>query len=178
MSTAIVFETHAMSEDNERGLATGWLPGRLSSRGRVFARELGDRRRVDGLAAVFTSDLGRAVETTQIAFASTDMPVLHDWRLRECDYGDLNGAPTSEVHANRRGRLDTRYPNGETWREAVARNARFLSDVPTRWGGNRILLIGHVATRLALDHYINGVPLEDVIEADFDWRPGWEYVLR
>jgi alpha-ribazole phosphatase/probable phosphoglycerate mutase len=89
-----------------------------------------------------------------------------------------NGAQTSDVHANRRDRLDTRYPNGETWREAVARNARFLSDVPTGWGGNRILLIGHVATKLALDHHINGVPLEDIIEADFDWRPGWEYELR
>ena len=28
MSIEIVFETHALSEDNERGIATGWLPGR------------------------------------------------------------------------------------------------------------------------------------------------------
>ncbi|GAA3422731.1 histidine phosphatase family protein [Streptosporangium vulgare] len=63
MPMEIVFETHSWSEDNDRGIATGWLPGRLSERGRHLAGELGGRRRGDGLAAVFTSDLARAVET-------------------------------------------------------------------------------------------------------------------
>ncbi|MFS8580670.1 MAG: histidine phosphatase family protein, partial [Novibacillus thermophilus] len=68
-----------------------WLPGRLSERGRAVAVELGERRRDDGLAAVFTSDLDRAVETARIAFVGTDIPVFQDKRLRECDYGELNG---------------------------------------------------------------------------------------
>src|SRR5690349_20860940 len=87
MSTVIVFETHSWSEDNDRGTATGWLPGRLSERGRRLAAELGQRRRDDGIAAVFASDLRRAAETAEIAFAGSDIPVLLDWRLRECDYG-------------------------------------------------------------------------------------------
>jgi hypothetical protein len=37
----IVFETHSTTEDNEAGRATGWLPGRLSPRGRAEAAELG-----------------------------------------------------------------------------------------------------------------------------------------
>jgi len=56
-------------EDNDRGVATGWLPGRLSARCRLLARELGQRRSADGLAAVFTSDLRRAVQTAEVAFA-------------------------------------------------------------------------------------------------------------
>ncbi|GAA2645603.1 hypothetical protein GCM10010399_94230 [Dactylosporangium fulvum] len=51
-----------MSEDNERGIATGWLHGRLCARGRVNAAELGRRRRDDGIAAVFASDLRRAAQ--------------------------------------------------------------------------------------------------------------------
>ena len=47
MSVEIVYETHATSEDNEAGIATGWLPGRLSTHGREQARELGERRRDD-----------------------------------------------------------------------------------------------------------------------------------
>jgi 2,3-bisphosphoglycerate-dependent phosphoglycerate mutase len=178
VSSTIVFETHSISEDNERGVATGWLPGRLSPEGRRLARELGDRRRNDGLSAVFTSDLRRAAETAAIAFDSSNVPVLQDWRLRECDYGELNGAATSEVHDDRRRWLDVAYPGGESWRQAVTRVAGFLDDVPTRWDGQRILVVGHVATRLALDHHLDGVPLEDLIEVPFGWRAGWEYRLR
>jgi alpha-ribazole phosphatase/probable phosphoglycerate mutase len=53
-----------------------------------------------------------------------------------------------------------------------------LADLPTRWSNCRLLIIGHVATRWALDHYLDGVPVEELLEADFDWRPeGWEYQL-
>ena len=107
MPVQIVFEMHSWSEDNDRGVATGWhwLPGRLAARGRLLARELGQRRSADGLAAVFTSDLRRAVQTAEVAFARSALPVLADWRLRECDYGQLNGAPAAHVHSQRRRRL-------------------------------------------------------------------------
>lgn len=172
----IVFETHSVSEDNERGIATGWHHGRLSEKGRRLAEELGQRRRHDGIQAVFTSDLRRAVETAEIALGDTPIPILHDWRLRECDYGDRNSTPAAELHRNRRRHLDEPYPGGESWRQAVHRVGRFLQDLHLRWEGTRVLVIGHVATRWALEHYLNGVPLEDLIEAGFDWRPGWEYL--
>ena len=177
MGIELVFETHSISEDNERGRATGWLPGRLSEQGRRLARDLGRRRGDDGIAAVFCSDLGRAAETAAIAFADSAIPVLLDWRLRECDYGQRNGMPAAELHGRRRDHLDRPYPGGESWRQAVARAARFLPDLPPRWDGQRVLVIGHVATRWALDHAIGGVPLEDLVGEDFAWRPGWEYRL-
>lgn len=177
MAVSIVFETHSITEDNENGIATGWLPGKLSAEGRRLASELGKRRCNDGLAAVFTSDLARAVETVGIAFDGVTIPVFHDWRLRECNYGDLNGHPASRVHADRARHLDTPYPHGESWRQAVARVRGFLDDLPGRWGGERILVVGHVATRWALDHYLAGVPLEDMPMADFAWQEGWEYTL-
>jgi alpha-ribazole phosphatase/probable phosphoglycerate mutase len=171
----IVFETHSWSEDNERGIATGWLPGKLSERGRELARELGQRRREDAIAAVFSSDLQRAVETASLAFEGSGLPLLLDWRLRECDYGKLNGSPAAKLHRDRRRYLDAPYPGGESWRLAVARMGRFLDDLPLRWDGCRVLVIGHVATRWAFDHLIDGVPLEGLIEAGFGWQEGWEY---
>jgi hypothetical protein len=38
-------------------------------------------------------------------------------------------------------------------------------------------VIGHVATRWGLDHFLNGIPLEDLDRAEFHWQEGWEYVL-
>jgi 2,3-bisphosphoglycerate-dependent phosphoglycerate mutase len=173
----IVYETHSVTEDNERGIATGWQPGRLSPRGRELAAELGRRRAGDRLAAVFSSDLARATETASIAFAGLSIPLLLDWRLRECDYGIYNATPAAELLANRGGHLDDPYPGGESWRQAVARVGRFLTDLPLRWEGRRVLLIGHVATRWGLDHLIGGIPMEDLVAADFAWQPGWEYLL-
>jgi 2,3-bisphosphoglycerate-dependent phosphoglycerate mutase len=83
----------------------------------------------------------------------------------------------AELHANRRDHLDRAYPGGESWRQAVARVGRFLDDLPLRWDGQRVLVIGHVATRWALDHFLGGVPLEDLIAEDFAWQEGWEYRL-
>ena len=177
MAIELVFETHSITEDNEWGRATGWLPGRLSPRGRELARELGLRGRDDGIAAVFSSDLRRAAETAMLAFEDAAVQVLLDWRLRECDYGQRNGMPVAELHASRSDHLDRPYPGGESWRQAVARAARLLDDLPLRWDGQRVLVIGHVATRWTLDHVLGGVPLEELAAADFAWQPGWEYRL-
>jgi broad specificity phosphatase PhoE len=109
----LVFETHSTTEDNERGYATGWLPGRLSEQGRRQARRLGQRRTGNGITAVFSSDLARAAETASTAFGGSGIPVLHDWRLRECDYGQRNGMPAAGLRAGRREHLDQPYPGGE-----------------------------------------------------------------
>jgi broad specificity phosphatase PhoE len=175
VSTAIVFETHSISEDNEAGLASGWTHGPLSTHGRDLARQLGDRRRNDRLAVVFASDLRRAVETATLAFDGTDIPVLLDWRLRECDYGTWTRQTAAEVHGARAGHLDTPYPGGESWRAAVARVGWFLDDVARRWRDARVLVIGHVATRWAFDHWCRGIPLEALVTEDFVWQEGWEY---
>ena len=177
MSVAIVYETHSISEDNERGIATGWLDGRLSPRGRDLAAALGQRRRADGLAAVYTSDLGRAVETTAIAFAGTPIPIIQDARLRECNYGRWNGMPVAQLDAARLTHIDTPFPDGESYRQATARVASLLADLARDRDGARVLLIGHAATRYALDHLLTGAPLAALIAAPFAWREGWSYTL-
>src|ERR1051326_2472022 len=110
----LVYETHSISVDNERGIATGWLPGELSAEGRRLAQELGRRRRDDGIACVFTSDLRRAVETAEIAFAGTEIEIRQDTRLRECNYGELNGAPVQQLDPRSRF-VDEPYPGGESY---------------------------------------------------------------
>jgi hypothetical protein len=38
-------------------------------------------------------------------------------------------------------------------------------------------VIGQLATRWALDDFVDGVPLERPIQADFGWQEGWEHLL-
>jgi 2,3-bisphosphoglycerate-dependent phosphoglycerate mutase len=173
----LVYETHAISTHNEAGIATGWLHGELSPRGRELAEALGTRRRDDRIAAVFASDRRRAFETAEIAFGDTEIPVFLDWRLRECDYGELTGGPAERVGAEVKGRIDRPFPGGESYRDVVARMERFLGDLFLRWDGHRVVVIGHAATRWAIQHLVDGEALEDVVGAPFEWQDGWEYTV-
>jgi 2,3-bisphosphoglycerate-dependent phosphoglycerate mutase len=175
MSVEVVFETHATSEDNEAGIATGWLPGRLSEAGRTQARELGERRRDDAIRVVFASDLRRAIETAELAFAGSPVHVVPDERLRECNYGELNG--TAEPVRNRAAHIESPYPGGESWRQAVDRVAGFLDEIRHERRGERVLVIGHVATLFGLEVVVNGRELKELVEAQFTWQAGWEFVL-
>jgi len=165
MSVDIMYETHSLTEDNEQGIATGWLDGRLSARGRALAEELGQRRRSDGIAVVFTSDLGRAVETAEIALKGSGIRGVQDARLHECNYGQHNGLPTAQLSAERMRHIDVAYPDGESSRQAVERANAFLTDALREWDGARVALSGHVATRGALDYLLVGVSLEDRVRA-------------
>jgi alpha-ribazole phosphatase/probable phosphoglycerate mutase len=167
----LVYETHATTVDNETGHATGWLPGELSAAGRGQAVELGERRR--DMDAVFSSDLGRALETVAIAFFDADVPIFHDWRLRECDYGALNGAPADELEVAKH--VDVPFPGGESYRDVVARVASFLEDLRRGWDGKRVLVVSHAAPRWALQHLLEGRPLVELAGAPFEWQPGWTF---
>jgi len=169
----LIYETHATTVDNETGIATGWLPGQLSPVGLEQAVELGERRA--DVDAVFSSDLGRALETVAIAFSGREVPVFYDWRLRECDYGALNGAPVGELEVEKH--VDVPYPGGESYRDVVARVASFVDDVRARWDGKRVLVVSHAAPRWALQHLVDGTPLEEVVGAPFDSQPGWTFCV-
>ena len=177
MTTEIVFETHAISTDNEAGIATGWLEGQLSEEGRRLARRLGERRRDEWIDAVYTSDLGRAIETAELAFGDSGIPIRLDARLRECNYGSLNGGPVFEVERQRIKRIDEPFPGGESYHEVVERTRAFLADLVERHDGERVLVIAHSANRWALEYLLHGTPLEDQVDAPFDWQPGWVYTV-
>ena len=177
MAVEIIYETHQISTANEAGIATGWLPGRLSAAGRELARELGERRRHDGFAAIFSSDLRRAVETAELPFGGQGIPTVQDSRLRECNYGELNGMPVERLAAERPRRVAVPYPGGQSYQDVVAATNDFLRDLAAHWDGSTVLIIAHSANKWALDVLLGGVVLEDLIGAPFAWQAGWRNTL-
>jgi 2,3-bisphosphoglycerate-dependent phosphoglycerate mutase len=174
----IIYETHSTSLDNEQGLASGYYDVGLSELGEKQARELGDRHRKDPPDAVYCSDLRRAVRTAEIAFAERGIPIIEDARLRELDYGDWTRRPSQEVDAERARHITEPFPNGESYADAMARMGSFLADLLQSNAGQRVVVIGHIATHYGLEHWINGRPLEDLIRGRFVWQPGWKYLLE
>lgn len=176
MSVEIIFEAHSTTVDNERRVATGWLDGALSELGKRQAKELGERR--SDVDAVFVSDLGRAIETSEIAFGEREVPVRRDARLRECNYGEMNGASLDVIDAERPKRIDIPFPGGESYRQCVVRMQELLDELKSGYEGQCVVLIGHRATFYALEHLINGISLEELIESPLPpWEPGRRYIF-
>ena len=130
---------------------SGWLPGQLPEAARDLALNLGERRR--DVDAVFSSDLGRALETVAIAFFGTEVPIFHDWRLRACDFGALSGAPVDELELEKH--LEVPFPGGESYRDVVARVSSFLDDLRRGWDGKRVLVVSHAAPLWALQQLLD-----------------------
>ncbi len=94
------------------------------------------------------------METAQIAFGDSGIPISRERRLRECNYGELNGMPSGRLEAERSRRIDEPYPGGESYRDVVNRMRGFLDDLQPACDRARVVVIGHSATRWTLDHLL------------------------
>jgi alpha-ribazole phosphatase/probable phosphoglycerate mutase len=113
------------------------------------------------------------VRTAQIAFGEA-VPLRADRRLRECDYGELNGGPREDVFGERGAHVNIPYPGGESYRDVVVRMQSFLDEVRTS-ESRTVLVIGHRATQHALEHLLTGADLSELVTGDWAWQPGWRF---
>lgn len=173
----IIFETHSTSLDNEAHLSSGHFDVALSPIGIRQVKELGERRKGEKFEAIFCSDLQRSFKTAEIAFGNK-FPIIKDKRLRECDYGELTRHPNDEVEPKRAEHIKVPFPNGESYEQTTERMKEFLEELKKNYGGKKVLIIGHAATRYGLENIIKGVPLEEAVTAPWSWQPGWEYFLE
>lgn len=172
----IIFESHATTVDNEAKLAAGWNDVALSTLGEEQAKQLGERYAGQQFDAILCSDLQRSYKTAQLAFGDT-YQIIQDARLRECNYGSLNGAPKSNIEAQRLDRITTPFPDGESYQDTDQRMHNFLLELAQRFDGKRVMIIGHRATQYGLEHWLKGISIEQAVTASWQWQPGWQYKL-
>ena len=102
---------------------------------------------------------------------------MHDARLRECNYGALNGKPVARLAAERASHIETPFPGGQSYRQVVAAMDDFLRDLARDWNGRTALIVAHSANKWALDVLLGGAALETLVDAPFAWQEGWRYAL-
>lgn len=181
MSVHITYFVHGTTTDNEQKKATGWLPGELSSLGKQQGKELGKIVSGRHFDVVFCSDLQRAVDTSSLVFGGR-CHIITDARLRECNYGNLNGEDEKVVKDDLLERVDKPYPGGESYKDVEKRLADFLSFVRKDYDGKSIAIVAHQAPQLALDVLVKGKTWEQAFAEDWRnakaYQPGWEYVAK
>lgn len=173
----VLFESHATTTDNEASLSSGWNDVDLSEFGYQNITDLKKRYEHNLPDLVFCSDLVRSYKTGALAFEGTGVKLIVDGRLRECDYGELTQAPKFEVDQQKARRIDTPFPGGESYRDALRRMRSFLDELPTH-NAETVMIIGHRATQYGLEVVLNNREIEEVVMAPWSWQPGWTYTLE
>jgi probable phosphoglycerate mutase len=170
----IYFATHSATTDNEEDLASGWNDAGLSPLGIQQAEQLQHRFDDKKLDLICCSDLTRAMDTVRLAFTD-ELPVIVDGRLREVDYGDLNGKPVEMVDPLRELRIDEPFPNGESYQQAITRTHDFYRELKQNHPEKVVLIVGHRVTRFGLDTMAGDKTVVDCLRTPFEWQPYWEY---
>ncbi|GGR35734.1 histidine phosphatase family protein [Deinococcus ruber] len=168
-STEFWVVRHGESTWNVLGRYQGQTDVPLSLEGRLQASMLAERLVGQTFAAVYSSDLSRALETaTVVAERLESAPKVQiDAGLREIDVGVLSGRDTRQIRQDYAEylealRLDpwaTRRPGGESMEDLFARAGASFQAMRERHPGQRVLVFTHGGVvRVAVGLALGGVP--------------------
>lgn len=179
MAIKITYYVHATTTDNLNKICTGQLDGELSEKGINQCYELQkhiDKKKFDIL---FSSDLKRAVDSAKIDFLNTGLKINLDKRLRECDYGDLNGKDDKLVVYE--DHIQEPFENGENLIQVEKRIRDFLLYLVENYDNKHIAIVSHKAPQLAIEKIVYNKTWEKTLADDWrktkSWQPGWEYTI-
>lgn len=179
MSVKIIYFVHGTTTDNIEHKSTGWLHGNLSEKGIEQSIRLREQINLNEIDLVISSDLKRAIDSAKNTFKDSKV-ILHDKRIRECNYGDLNGEDTSLVKYEEH--IDSKFPNGESLKEVEKRLRNFCEYLLENYNRKTIALVSHKAPQLALEVITKNISWEEAIDNDWrrtkNWQPGWRYEIR
>lgn len=181
MAIKITYFAHSTSTDNQSGVSSGWSDPELSELGIKQSEKLAGLIRDRHFDVVFCSDSKRAAETARLAFAGR-APIITDQRLRECNYGTLNGGLSAIVEPMQEDRITEPFPEGESYEDVKKRVADFFKFLKQNYDGKSVAIVTHKAPNLAMEVLLNRKTWEQAFAEDWRiqkaWQPGWNYILQ
>ncbi len=142
--------------------------------GRWFARQPDDQR----FSVVLSSPYLRARHTAELVAqhaGNTDARIIVDERLREKEFGSLDGLTRAGVaakfpaEAERRAKLGKFYyrpPGGESWCDVILRLRSVLDHMQLRYAGQRVLLVSHQVVVLCFRYLLEELDEKRLLAID------------
>lgn len=128
---------------------------------------------------LLSSSYRRARQTAEIFRAAggcaADVPICVDERLREKEFGILDGLTASGVAAAfpeqaefRRilGKFYHRPPGGESWADVILRLRSLLDTVSLHHAGKRVMIIAHQVVVLCLRYVLENLDEAEILSID------------
>ncbi|WP_338867382.1 histidine phosphatase family protein [Myxococcus stipitatus] len=166
MKTELILLRHGETEWNALGLLQGHLDSPLSTEGLRQADALAARLSTLSFSALYSSDLGRALETARRIATRTGHEVHPDARLRERGLGLLEGLTREEArqrHPEIFGEYATNAPDyvvpgGESSAQRLSHAVQCLGDVGKRHPGERVVVVTHGGVLSSFFRHSLGIP--------------------
>ena len=170
--TRLFLVRHAETEWNAAQIFQGHLDSPLTPKGLEQAAQLASRLAAEGIEAIYSSDLGRAMQTAQVVASRLKLSVAPRPELREIDCGEWTGESYQEVrtrwpeefaHWRSRPHLH-RMPGGESVDQVQQRGLRLLEDIRRRHQGRAVCAVAHNTVVRAVLCRLQGWPLSRLWE--------------
>jgi broad specificity phosphatase PhoE len=163
-TTHVVLIRHGQSEGNAAGRFGGHTPTPLSQKGREQAERTARTLAFEGLSAIYTSDLPRAVETASPLARLTGLEMEISDAFRERSVGVMEGLTfeeAAEKHPEQyaallRRDMDHVLLGGESYRQLLDRASRKLDEAIEENKNGRIAIFTHTGTICILALHLMG----------------------
>ena len=179
MAVKIIYFVHGTTTDNIEKLASGWNQAELSEEGIEQSIALREQINFDEIDLVISSDLKRAQDSANYVYENKK-EIFYDSRIRECNYGDLNGKSSELVKYEEH--ISNPFPNGESLLDVEKRVRDFCDYLLENYDNKTIALVAHKAPQLAIEVITMNKTWEQAIKDDWrpkkQWQPGWRYEIK
>ncbi len=150
----VYFIRHGETEWNKKKIVQGHKDSPLTLKGKKIAEKLGEILKSKNIEVIYTSDLGRCVQTAEIINRYLKVKLIKVKKLRERNFGSLNGKPAKRVKREiNLSDLNKVAPKGESFSQLKNRVIHFIKLLAKK-KLERVLLIIHEGTaRVILSDY-------------------------
>ena len=164
MANTFYIVRHGQTNWNILGKTQGHGNSDLTPKGENQALELSKAIKEYPIDYIYSSDLGRAVQTAEIIGSTIGVDVIQTPSLREMGFGDWEGLLIEEIKKDYAKTYETwrnqphlvNIPNGETLHIIKDRVDAFIKELNEKYDNKHILLVSHsVTVRVMLLSFLN-----------------------
>jgi alpha-ribazole phosphatase/probable phosphoglycerate mutase len=137
---------HGETKENRLGLIIGQNPGHLSTTGKQSLVNLKKSIDLLHIDVVYSSDLKRCVDSAKLLFTGRNVDIKLESRLREINFGDLQGKPFSALKGDYLHDIGRKFPGGESNEEFIKRTIDAVNDIVKSKSAKDIVIICHSGT--------------------------------
>jgi probable phosphoglycerate mutase len=166
--TRLIIVRHGETQANLDGRWQGHGDSPLTKTGIAQAEAVAQRLKQSSFSQLYSSDLGRALQTAQIIADRTGHEIVLDKDLRERHLGIFQGLTRAEMaatypqewHLYRTAGPDYVIPEGESARQRFERSTLRLQEIACHHPGETVVIVTHGGVLNGLLRHVLDIPLE------------------